>query len=291
MKISLVGALCFSSQLIVPAFSRLSPNFDPDNFGPNGVDDFIHHASFESFEGLQKQARIVGGTASLEDRYPYQVALVSDGVQFCGGTLISSEWVLSAAHCFGLVTHVQIGRYNIDDDSETFEEIQVEREIPHPLYDMSTTDYDFMLLKLEMPSTYEPVALDDGSINLSHGHDLAVMGWGKTSQSVFGTSSDILLEVEVDYFSRSRCNRRYSLLGNEITDRMICAYRLGKDSCQGDSGGPLIIKGANASEDVQVGVVSWGIGCAKLFLPGVYARVSEALDFIDEFVSDRKLPQ
>ena len=283
------------SQLVSPTLSRLSPSISKlpavAESDSDELDDFVHHTFFDTLGGLEQQSRIVGGTLSVEGRYPYQVALVSDGRQFCGGSLISSEWVLSAAHCFGHVTHVQIGRYNMQDDSETYENIEVKYEIPHPYYNNITTDYDFMLIKLQTPSMYPPVVLDDGSVILSSGQDLTVIGWGKVHQTLFAPSSDTLLEVEVDFMSSDKCKRRYGMLGLDITDRMLCASRRGSDSCQGDSGGPLIIKGSNdnGSNDIQVGVVSWGIGCAKRLLPGVYAQITDALDFIDYYVPDRKV--
>lgn len=85
------------------------------------------------------------------------------------------------------------------------------------------------------------------------------------------------MEVEVDVVSNSQCNSAYD---GGITDDMLCASRSGKDSCQGDSGGPLIVKGTDFSKDVQVGVVSWGYGCADESYPGVYARVSEQIQWI-----------
>ena len=282
MKTCLITILCH--HLLTSAYGRLSP--DPDKSVMESIGNFVEHNPFQSFDGLVQQSKIVGGTVSLKNRYPYQVALVNQGEQFCGGSLIGSEWVLTAAHCYGFVTHVHIGRYDLGDDSESYENIEVLEEIPHPNYDFMGLDYDFMLLRLKNPSKYATVKLDDGSASLFDGVDLTVIGWGKTSP--FGMASDVLLEVEVDYFSRSRCLRRYRFLNADVTSRMLCASRSGKDSCQGDSGGPMIKKGLNGSEDIQVGVVSWGIGCARWLLPGVYSQVSQALDFIDQYVPDRK---
>jgi len=282
MKIILIATLCH--QLFAPILGKLSPDIDKNAL--QSMNDYIQHNPFHTFDGLVKQSKIVGGTLTIKDRYPYQVSLVENDTQFCGGSLIDSEWVLSAAHCYGYVTHVHIGRYDLGDDSESYENIEVDYEIPHPDYNIMNLDYDFMLLKLKTPSNYTAVKLDDGSTSFVNGMDLTVMGWGKVSS--FGKASDILLEVEVDYIPRNKCGRRYRKLSSDITTRMLCASRSGKDSCQGDSGGPMIKKGVNSSEDVQVGVVSWGIGCAKRWLPGVYSQISEALDFIDQYVPDRK---
>ena len=95
------------------------------------------------------------------------------------------------------------------------------------------------------------------------------------------------MEVEVDIVSKSECNSDYS---GQITDNMVCASRSGKDSCQGDSGGPLIVKGGDVSADVQVGVVSWGNGCADPNFPGVYARVSSKISWIKEQIASGTRP-
>jgi len=222
--------------------------------------------------------QIVGGTEVTVGRYPYQVALVdSDGFQFCGASLIAPNYVLSAAHCAGGVASVQIGRHDLSAD-EVFEDIPVIAETLHPGYDDCTTENDVMVLTLSSSSSADPVTLDDGSTDLSAGIDVTVMGWGTTSSG--GSSSDVLLEVDVDVVSNSDCEAAYGT--GQITSDMMCAARSGKDSCQGDSGGPLIVKGSDAASDVQVGIVSWGFGCADEDFPGVYASVSFFLTWIQE---------
>jgi len=230
--------------------------------------------------------KIIGGEeVDPKDRYPFQVALMRrSGSQYCGGMLIAPDWVLSAAHCAGERNgRVQIGRWDISDNSEDYEDIAVDEEFEHPNYNSRTLDNDFMLLKLEQPSQYPPVSIDDGSENLPAGTDVWVMGWGNTRDSFFnGRPSDILLEAEVDVVSNAQCNSDYN---GDITDKMICAARPGKDACQGDSGGPLILRGADHTEDVVVGIVSWGTGCANPRYPGVYSRISEGYDWINSIVN------
>ena len=228
--------------------------------------------------------KIVGGIESTRGRYPYQVALVLDHFQFCAGTLIASKWVLSAAHCHGYASHVYLGRHNLQNATEEYEMIEVETEILHPRYNKETFKYDFMLLELkeEAPSQYHPVKLDDKDVRLSKSLDLTVMGWG--TKGTYEDTSDVLLEVEVDYVPWKECEERYAVAGEKIHRSMICAARFGKDSCQGDSGGPLIKKGENSYEDVQIGIVSWGFNCADCRFPGVYSRVSKAIDFISSYV-------
>jgi len=228
--------------------------------------------------------RIVGGTESIKGRYPYQVALVRNRFQFCAGTLISKQYVLSAAHCHGYVTHIHIGIHDFSNKTETYSRIRVEKEIKHPRYKRNSFEFDFMLIKLKeaVPSYFIPVKLDNGSLRLSQHLDLTVMGWGSIGFSE--ESSDVLLEVEVDYIPQRECRERYAKGGEKITTSMLCAARHGKDSCQGDSGGPLIKKGATSDEDIQVGIVSWGFDCADCRFPGVYSKVRKAIDFIETYV-------
>lgn len=238
---------------------------------------FFHKLDVVVFANDQK-TKIVGGEPVSYGRYPYQVAMLDQyGSLTCGGSLVDEFWVLSAAHCKGYATSVQIGRHDLTDESEYYESIDIEWETKHPDYDSTTSDNDFMMVKLKNASKYSLVSLDDGYVELDDGDNVTVMGWGTTTEG--GELSDILLEVEVDIVDNDACDVIYD---GFITDNMLCAAREGKDSCQGDSGGPLIIKGNyyDSSEDIQVGVVSWGTGCAQAEYPGVYARVSEQYEWI-----------
>lgn len=232
-----------------------------------------------------KTTKIVGGNHVQVGRYPYQVALsmtCSGCTQFCGGTLIAKDIVLSAAHCANYGKFALIGRHDLSAEEAGAESIFIRKQIVHPGYRSDTMDNDIMLLKLDRPSQYTPVQLDYGDENITEGTDVITMGWGTTSEG--GKSSDILQEVELDIVPNDVCDGQYT--NYRITDSMLCAARSGKDSCQGDSGGPLIIAGSNATEDVQIGVVSWGIGCARDSFSGVYARVSQYRDFIDCVLAD-----
>lgn len=231
--------------------------------------------------GTEAQKLIVGGVEVEKGRYPYQVSLVHRcGFigHICGGSLVDKDWVLSAAHCAGMAHKVQIGRHDLDDEGEDFEEIEVDWETLHPDWDCNTFDNDFMMVKLKKSSNYSPITLDDGSADLADGVDVTTMGWGTTESG--GDPSDVLLEVEVDVVNNTTCAEEY--IDDLISENMICAGREGKDSCQGDSGGPLFIKGATADDDVQVGVVSWGYGCADPEYSGVYSKVAAKVDWINE---------
>lgn len=175
--------------------------------------------------------------------------------------------------------------------------IDVKTEVPHPQYISSKTDNDFNLIFLfeEVEADVELVSLNSNS-NLPNTQDsVTVMGWGDTIASEeYSQLSNTLKEVEVNVVSNQVCSRAngyvggfYSSYSRAITPNMLCAQAPGRDSCQGDSGGPLVMKGSDGNQDVQVGVVSWGMGCANPDFPGVYARVSSAYSWIRDEVCRR----
>ena len=287
MKLS-VATLHLLSCLITTVHARIGGNIHSDDlhesretaYAQTAYDEIDRLPHWPLKENLT--IKIVGGDpVDPPDRYPYQVALTtSSGRQYCGGSLIAPGWVLSAAHCANYGSHVQIGRFDLNDITEDYENIMVDYELVHPDYDNSLLDNDFMLLKLKTDSHKPPVSIDNGSQNTDAGADVTVMGWGTTTYG--GYSSHKLLEVDVDVVSNDECNSAYS---GRVTDNMICAARPGKDACQGDSGGPLIIQNDGNMQNVLVGVVSWGWGCAHSNYPGVYSRVSKAYDWINEYIS------
>eukprot|EP00571_Detonula_confervacea_P000325 CAMPEP_0172330650 /NCGR_PEP_ID=MMETSP1058-20130122/61514_1 /TAXON_ID=83371 /ORGANISM="Detonula confervacea, Strain CCMP 353" /LENGTH=455 /DNA_ID=CAMNT_0013047875 /DNA_START=194 /DNA_END=1561 /DNA_ORIENTATION=+ len=235
--------------------------------------------------------RIINGNKATEGRYSYAVSLQDDVGHFCGGSLIAPDVVLSAAHCAGGDYKAIIGRHElITNDGD---EVGVKDEMMHPDYVSETTDNDFMLLFLNRSTTeiVELVQLSPDTI--SAGTDVTVMGWGDThkDEEIKELATE-LMEVEVTVLTNDECDQSSSdEMGFEydyngkITGNMMCAKHVEvKDSCQGDSGGPLVIR--SNSGDIQVGVVSWGIGCAHDDFPGVYARVSAQYDWIRKNVCE-----
>jgi len=143
-------------------------------------------------------------------------------------------------------------------------------------------DYDYALVKLDKKSSYPPIKLNNISyITEKEGVVYTVAGWGTTSEN--GSISNTLMKVDVPFVTKDACQKAYSEDNIEITDRMLCAgfEEGGKDSCQGDSGGPLVYKTKSSGNYYLVGVVSWGIGCARPHKYGVYSKVSEVLDWIN----------
>ena len=228
--------------------------------------------------------KITNGEETVPGRYPYQVALYKSTDEFgCAGTLIAPDWVLTAAHCGGGFSRVEIGRHDRSNSNEVYESIDIAFEVQHPGYILDSTQiiHDVMLLKLRSPSNYTTVKLDDGQVDLTTpGTVTTSIGWGKTDY-LNHDHNDILLETENWIVDNYECGFYYDELGHVVTDDMICASREeGKGTCKGDSGGPLLIKGDDATSDIQIGITSWGTGCASPDYPGVKARISAEIDFI-----------
>merc|ERR1712142_1350900 len=217
-----------------------------------------------------RQTRIVGGTVTEVNEYPWQVGLVGSGGSrpFCGGSVIGDRWVLTAAHCTGSSSiQVLLGEHDTSSSNDNVVRKNVVRVIDHPSYDRSTLDYDFSLLQLDSAIDFasnehiRPVCLPSDDSNTYAGQQATVTGWGTTSSG--GSTSSTLREVVVQVLSNTECtNKGYTT--SDITANMICAgvEAGGKDSCQGDSGGPLVSSGSGDGTTAgqnyeQIGVVSW----------------------------------
>ena len=141
---------------------------------------------------------------------------------------------------------------------------------------------DIALIRFNVPVTdIAPVILNDNRAIPSNEQELAVFGFGRLFSG--GDTPDRLHVADVNSVSDDECIRQYQAGAARIfPNEMLCAAAPGKDSCQGDSGGPLVIDNPDGTQqDVQVGIVSWGFGCADPNFPGVYAEVSNYIPWIE----------
>ncbi|MCF2910451.1 trypsin-like serine protease [Pseudoalteromonas sp. DL2-H2.2] len=226
--------------------------------------------------------RIVGGGETTPFAYPFMGSLqVFNGekfVHYCGSSLIAPNKVLTAAHCVegwsASDFAVKFGGHDLTDESQG-QAYEVTDIVMHEGYkDEYDYNNDIAILTLANPvEGITPIELADDELKRSYvaGENFRVMGWGALHAG--GPSPDKLHEVDVAYIPNEVCNDAKHYDGR-ISDSMLCAGfdEGGKDSCQGDSGGPLIVNRNNRW--IQVGVVSWGFGCASPNRPGVYADVA-----------------
>jgi secreted trypsin-like serine protease len=250
-------------------------------------------------------AKIVGGITAPAGKFPFQTALIVSRTpegsehlgQFCGGSLIAQEWVLTAAHC---VPDTEPGEVDIYVGSSVLPSggpssgaaggvrSAVDEIVVHEAYDPETSDNDIALLHVTGPipaqlrTATAATPAHDKQFVFPLG-DAVVIGWGATAEG--GRTTPQLMRVWVDIQDSKQCEANYQevIPSLKITDNMICAGlpEGGQDSCQGDSGGFLGAPLGNG-EYVQLGVVSFGVGCARPKLFGVYTRVANYADWIKE---------
>lgn len=247
----------------------------------------------------------MGGAETDVNEYPW-IAVYNfgstDGVGpgGCSSTLVANNWAVTAAHCFygGTTTQtttidnmsVVLGVHDRTDPIASSESsrknVKIAEIIIHESYNPSGSANDIALLKLAESidlDTWSPACLPDQGADYT-GKKGWVYGWGTTQES--GNLADKLQELEVPIVNDDTCNTAMNPEGVTITTDMLCAGGVeGKDACGGDSGGPFTVE--ESGKHTLVGAVSFGIGCARAGLYGVYAEVAQFRTWIDGKIADK----
>lgn len=226
--------------------------------------------------------RIVGGNNTTIRTHPYIVSLRRNREHVCGASIISRTRALTAAHCIypnGAPSQYSImagSTLRVGDANQQLRTMN--RVLSHPRYSEAGIFNDIGILYWEQPLTLgvtvRAIRLARQNSPPPYGRNCNVTGWGRLREN--GPFADILQVVTIPLVTNEVCNRAYH---GQITPDKLCAGGLpqgGRDSCQTDSGGPLTVNG------VQLGVVSYGDGCARPRIPGVYARVAFFNNWIRE---------
>ena len=239
-------------------------------------------------EGPPSKDRIVGGFEAAENQWPWQVALFIDNAWFCGGSIISENYIMTAAHCADGASYFDImaGAHNVRASSEPHRvEITSYNGWTHPNWDHNTLANDIALIELPSPLEFNdyikpscmPMAGDTADV----GETVTCTGWGKPSDSAGGISPVLRMVEDRPIISNSDCNAIYGIVGSGV----VCIDTTGgKGTCNGDSGGPLNMPFStkNAGDKwKQVGVVSFGAsaGC-EVGYPAGFTRTEYYLDWV-----------
>ncbi|XP_066251746.1 brachyurin-like [Euwallacea similis] len=276
MKFALL-ALCFTYVAAVPIKQSETVELGHDWASIKPINIFVEPIGPAPESPI---GRIVGGTVATRNGFPYQVALIINNSGFCGGSIISNQWVLTAAHCIDSATSVQViaGAHNPSTtvNEPTQVRIAAEARTVHKEWNRQTLSNDVALLRAsEIPITNDGIsaiqlaASDSGTFA---GSTATLTGWGRTSDASNSIAQELQV-VELPVITNAVCQ---SSFGNIVQEQHVCTSGAGgRGGCNGDSGGPLVVNG------IEIGIVSFGSSLCEGGHPTAFARVSHFRNWIN----------
>ncbi|NXM89104.1 HGFA factor, partial [Oenanthe oenanthe] len=247
--------------------------------------------------------RIVGGSSSLPGSHPWTAAIYI-GDSFCGGSLVQTCWVVSAAHCFAnsplkSTIRVVLGQQIFNKTTDVTQTFEIEKYILHPQYSVfNPIDHDIALIKLKkngqrcaVKSQFvQPICLPESNTAFSAQVKCQISGWGHKHENVSGYS-DVLQETLAPLIPEEKC-RSPEIYGKELTENMFCAgyFDSKSDACQvmlGVISRQVMEMYFGQKYDISYlyGIISWGDGCGRVNKPGVYTKVTNYVKWINEKIA------
>ncbi|VEN64658.1 unnamed protein product, partial [Callosobruchus maculatus] len=253
-------------------------------------------------KGTSRSARVVGGEDGEQGEWCWQVALINSLNQYlCGAALIGTQWVLTAAHCVtnivrsGDAIYVRVGDHDLTRKygSPGAQTLRVATTYIHHNHNSQTLDNDIALLKLhgqaELKEGVCLVCLPARGVSHAAGKRCTVTGYGYMGEA--GPIPLRVREAEIPIVSDAECIRKVNAVTEKIfilpASSFCAGGEEGNDACQGDGGGPLVCQDDGFYE--LAGLVSWGFGCGRLDVPGVYVKVSSFIGWINQIISVNNL--
>ncbi|XP_018304802.1 serine proteinase stubble [Mycetomoellerius zeteki] len=250
----------------------------------------------------ERVARVVGGEDADANEWCWQVALINSLNQYlCGGALIGTQWVLTAAHCVtnivrtGDAIYVRVGDHDLTRKygSPGAQTLRVATTYIHHNHNSQTLDNDIALLKLhgqaELKDGVCLVCLPARGVSHTAGKRCTVTGYGYMGEA--GPIPLRVREAEIPIVSDAECIRKVNAVTEKIfilpASSFCAGGEQGNDACQGDGGGPLVCQDDGFYE--LAGLVSWGFGCGRQNVPGVYVKVSSYIGWINQIISVNNL--
>uniref|UniRef100_A0A1I8MPY4 Peptidase S1 domain-containing protein n=1 Tax=Musca domestica TaxID=7370 RepID=A0A1I8MPY4_MUSDO len=250
----------------------------------------------------RRRARVVGGEDGDNGEWCWQVALINSMNQYlCGAALIGTQWVLTAAHCVtnivrsGDAIYVRVGDYDLTRKygSPGAQTLRVATTYIHHNHNSQTLDNDIALLKLhgqaELRDGVCLVCLPARGVSHAAGKRCTVTGYGYMGEA--GPIPLRVREAEIPIVSDTECIRKVNAVTEKIfilpASSFCAGGEEGNDACQGDGGGPLVCQDDGFYE--LAGLVSWGFGCGRVDVPGVYVKVSSFIGWINQIISVNNL--
>uniref|UniRef100_A0A8C2RW91 Ovochymase 2 n=1 Tax=Capra hircus TaxID=9925 RepID=A0A8C2RW91_CAPHI len=258
----------------------------------------------QSLNYLNIFSRIVGGRQVAKGSYPWQVSLKRRQKHVCGGTIISPQWVITAAHCVAnrntvSTFNVTAGEYDLRHVEPGEQTLAIETIIIHPHFSTKKPmDYDIALLKMAGAFHFDqfvgPMCLPEPGERFKPGFICTTAGWGRLNEN--GISPQVLQEVNLPILTQDECITALLTLEKPISGRTFLCTGFpdgGRDACQGDSGGSLMCRNKKGTW-TMAGVTSWGLGCGRGWKdnlqkndqgsPGIFTDLTKVLSWIHKHI-------